>query len=113
MTEKPQPTETEKPQLTEFSRFAARLLLPPALLTAGLPLMPAHTVMHPQGTSVVAQSILHQPDEPSRQEQAPNFGWATPGITSSLQYTFTTTSGDGRVFGFVPRVTQGRFFWLK
>ena len=48
---------TEISQLTEFSRFAARVLLPSAILTAGLPLMPAHTVMHPQGTAVVAQSI--------------------------------------------------------
>jgi hypothetical protein len=75
--------------------------------------MPAHTVMHPQGTPVEAQLILHQPDEPSRQEQMPNFGWATPGIAASLQYTFTTASSGGRVFGFVPGVTQGRFFWLK
>ena len=102
---------TEELQLTEFSRFAARVLLPSAILTAGLPLMPAHTVMHPQGTAVVAQSILHQPDEPSRQEQMPYFGRAAPGVTTSMTYSFVSVSSTGRMFEFAPygMVTKAKF----
>ena len=66
----------------------------------------------PAGHSGSGQSILHQPDEPSRQEQMPYFGWGRRGDTS-MTYTFVSASSTGRTFEFAPGVTQGRFFWLK
>ena len=43
----------------------------------------------------------------------PYFGWAAPGVTTSMTYTFVSASSTGRTFEFAPGVTQGRFFWLK